>query len=128
MQAERDHALEANLSYPVIYRGRNGRDARAGGYFEFTFKTRTGPLALQATYWGEERNRRFRILVDGVLVATEQLEANKPGEFFERDYPIPVSLTEGKPTVRVRFEPEERVSAGPVFGVRLMSTQTQPAN
>ncbi|MFL6601105.1 MAG: beta-L-arabinofuranosidase domain-containing protein [Steroidobacteraceae bacterium] len=121
MQAERDHALEAKLSYPVVYRGRNGRDARAGGYFEFTFKTRPGPLVLQATYWGEERNRRFRILVGGELVATERLEANKPGEFFEQDYPIPVSLTDGKPTVRVRFEPEERVSAGPVFGVRLFS-------
>lgn len=128
MQAERDHTLEANLSYPVVYRGRNGRDARAGGYFEFTFKTRPGPLVLQATYWGEERNRRFRILVDGVLVATERLEANKPGEFFEQDYAIPVSLTDGKPAVRVRFEPEERVSAGPVFGVRLFCAKNESAN
>jgi uncharacterized protein len=123
MQAERDHALEAKLSYPVAYRGRNGRDARAGGYFEFTFRTRPGPLVLQATYWGEERNRRFRILLDGVLIATERLEANKPGEFFEQDYPIPAALTQGKQTVRVRFEPEERVSAGPVFGVRLFSAK-----
>jgi DUF1680 family protein len=121
MQAERDHALEAKLSYPVIYRGQNGRDARAGGYFEFTLKTRPGPLVLQATYWGEERNRRFRILVDGALLATEQLDANKPGEFFDQDYTIPPNLTDGKTTVRVRFEPEERVSAGPVFGVRLFS-------
>jgi uncharacterized protein len=126
MQAERDHSLESNLSYPVVYRGRNGRDARAGGYFEFTLKTRPGPLVLQATYWGEERNRRFRILVDGVVVATERLEANKPGEFFDQDYPIPASLTGGKSTVRVRFEPEERVSAGPVFGARLLSARTQP--
>jgi hypothetical protein len=59
------------------------------------------------------------------LVATERLEANKPGEFFEQDYPIPASLSEGKPTVRVRFEPEERVSAGPVFGVRLFSAKPE---
>jgi DUF1680 family protein len=125
MQAERDHALDAKLSYPVVYRGRNGRDARAGGYFEFTLKTRPGPLVLQATYWGEERNRRFRILVDGVLIATERLEANRPGEFFEQDYPIPAAVTEGKQAVRVRFEPEERVSAGPVFGVRLFTAAAQ---
>ncbi len=128
MQAERDHMLESNLSYPVIYRGRNGRDARAGGYFEFTLKTRPGPLVLQTTYWGEERNRLFRILVDGVLIATERLDANRPGEFFEQDYPVPLSLTKGKPTLRVRFEPEERVSAGPAFGVRLFSAQAQPAD
>jgi len=64
-------------------------------------------------------------LLDGALIATERLEANKPGDFFEQEYPIPASLTEGKQSVRVRFEPEERVSAGPVFGVRLFSAKEQ---
>jgi DUF1680 family protein len=121
MQAERDHGLEAKLSYPVVYRGRNGRDARSGGYFQFTLNTRPGPLTLQATYWGEERNRRFRILVDDVVIANERLEGSKPGEFFEQDYPIPTALTAGKTSIRVRFEPETGVSAGPAFGIRLFS-------
>jgi hypothetical protein len=121
MQAERDHGLEAKLSYPVVYRGRNGRDARSGGYFEFTLNTRPGPLTLQATYWGEERNRRFRILVDDVVIASERLEGSKPGEFFEQDYPIPTALSAGKTSIRVRFEPETGVSAGPAFGIRLFS-------
>jgi len=126
MQAERDHKLDAKISYPVVYRGRNGRDARSGGFFEFTMKTRPGPLVLQATYWGEERNRRFRILVDGVVVAQERLTGERPGEFFERDYPVPPELTKGKSEVRVRFEPETGVSAGPSFGVRLFSPAPTP--
>jgi len=121
MQAERDHGLEAKLSYPVVYRGRNGRDARSGGYFEFTLNTRPGPLILQATYWGEERNRRFRILVDDLVIANERLEGSRPGEFFEQDYPVPTALTAGKTSIRVRFEPETGVSAGPAFGIRLFS-------
>jgi hypothetical protein len=48
---------------------------------------------------GEERNRGFTTLVDGVLVATEHRG------FFEQDYPIPAALTEARTTVRVRFEP-----------------------
>jgi hypothetical protein len=126
MQAERDHKLESKISYPVVYRGRNGRDARSGGFFEFTMKTRPGPLVLQATYWGEERNRRFKILVDGVVIAQERLIGERPGEFFERDYPIPPELTRGKGEVRVRFEPETGVSAGPAFGVRLFSPAAAP--
>jgi hypothetical protein len=121
MQAERDHALAARISYPVVYRGRHGRDARSGGYFEFTLKTRAGPLVLEATYWGEERNRRFAILVDGVVLAREDLQGDRPGEFFDRNYPIPPALTAGKSAVRVRFEPETGVTAGPVFLVRLTS-------
>ena len=46
---------------------------------------------LQATYWGEERDRRFAILVDGVVVANEQLNGAGPSDFIEREYSIPES-------------------------------------
>jgi hypothetical protein len=117
--AEREHHLESKISYPVVYRGRTGRDARTGGFFECTVKTRPGPLTLQATYWGEERDRRFTILADGVALASEQLNGSGPSDFFERDYAIPEALTQGKAALRIRFEPEKGFSAGPTFGLRL---------
>jgi uncharacterized protein len=117
--AERDHLLESKISYPVAYRGRTGRDARTGGYFECSVKIRPGPLTLQATYWGEERDRRFAILVDGVVVANQLLNGAGPSDFFEREYSIPPTLTNGKAVLRVRFEPETGFSAGPVYGLRL---------
>jgi DUF1680 family protein len=123
MQAERDHDLTSDISYPVVYRGRNGRDARSGGYFQFRLKTRPGPLVLQATYWGEERNRSFKILVDGVAIAADQLTGDHPGAFFERDYPIPLGLTQGKSSIVVRFSPDPDHTAGPVFGVRLFTAE-----
>jgi uncharacterized protein len=119
--AEHNHSLESKISYPVVYRGRAGRDARSGGFFECTMKARAGALILQATYWGEERDRRFTILVDGITVAREQLSGAGPSDFIERDYSIPTALTNAKAVLRIRFEPETGFSAGPVFGLRLYS-------
>ena len=117
MQPERDHGLTSSISYPVSYRGRNGRDARTGGFFEFKVKVTDEPLTLKATYWGEERKRLFHILIEGTRIASETLGYNKMGEWVERDYPIPPELVKGKTTVTIRFEPEPGQTAGPVFGV-----------
>lgn len=127
MQPERDHNLVSEISYPVNYRGRHGRDARAGGYFEFTMQTKPGPLVLMATYWGEERGQNFDILVDNVLLASQQLKNNKPGKFFDVEYPIPEGLTKGKTSIKVKFVPHTRSTAGPVFGVRLFTQKPNPA-
>ncbi|WP_375419569.1 DUF6805 domain-containing protein [uncultured Sphingomonas sp.] len=123
MQPERDHALISDDSFPVTYRGRNGRDARSGGYFEFTLKIKPGPLVLQATYWGDERKRDFDILVDNVKVATQTLANDRPGKFFDVEYPLPPALTKGKAQIKVRFVPHDRHIAGPVFGVRLYTAK-----
>jgi DUF1680 family protein len=127
MQPERDHGLVSEISWPVIYRGRNGRDARPGGFFEFAMKTKSGPLILQATYWGDERPRTFDILVDGQKVATQKLAADRPGKFFDVEYPLPEALTRGKSSVKVRFAPHDRNTAGPVFGVRLFTAKAGAA-
>ncbi|MET4895927.1 glycoside hydrolase family 127 protein [Sphingomonadaceae bacterium jetA1] len=126
MQPERDHGLTSEISYPVSYRGRQGRDARSGGYFEFGMAVRPGPLILQATYWGDERKRDFDILVDNVKIATQHLENNRPGQFFDVEYPLADALTKGKKRVRIRVVPHDRSSAGPVFGMRLFVAKKEP--
>ncbi|MFX4084786.1 beta-L-arabinofuranosidase domain-containing protein [Sphingobium yanoikuyae] len=122
MQPERDHGLEAKLSYTTTYRGRHGRDARTDGHFQFRMKVKSGPLILQATYWGEERNRLFDILVDGQKIATQKLDADRPGEFFDVTYAIPEALTRGKSTVMIRVQPAPGMTrAGPMFGARIFT-------
>lgn len=96
MQPERDHELTSEISYPVSYRGRNGRDARSGGFFEFKMKVKPGPLLLQASYWGSERSRVFDILVDNVKIATQKLDNDAAGKFFDVDYPLPEALTRAR--------------------------------
>ena len=116
-KAELAHSLTSAISYPLSYRGKSGRDARSGGYFEFKMNvTDAAPLTLRATYWGEESKRLFYISIDGIRIASETLGYDKLGEFIERDYPIPTDLTKGKSFVTVRFEPDPGKTAGPVFG------------
>lgn len=124
MQPERDHNLASELSYPVSYRGLNGRDARSGGYFEFDMKVKPG-VVLQATYWGDERRREFDIEIDGRPLARQVLAEDQPGRFFDVDYPIPADLIRGKSTVRVRFAPLPTNTAGPVFGVRVFTERVE---
>jgi DUF1680 family protein len=122
MQPERDHALESHLSHTTTYRGRHGRDVRADGYFQFRMNVRPGPLLLQATYWGEERNRQFEIFIDGQKIATQRLDADHPGEFFDVTYPIPEALTRGKQDVMIRVVPAAGMTrAGPVFGMGIFT-------
>ncbi len=117
---ERAHALASAISYAVSYRFRPGRDARTGGFLEFGAAVRDEPLVLRATYWGGERDRVFHVLVDGERIATQRLQGEQPGEFIDRDYPLPVELVSGKREVRIRFEPEPGHTAGPVFGCRIL--------
>lgn len=123
MQPERDHTLESEMSWPVSYRGRNGRDVRSGGYMAFTLKARPGPLILQATYWGEDANRAFDILVDDVKVASELLKGDAQGKFVDIDYPLPLALTRGKRTLRIRIVPHQGRTAGPIFGARMLAAK-----
>jgi DUF1680 family protein len=122
MQPERDHQLASELSYPVSYRGLNGRDARSGGYFEFDMKVKPG-VVLQATYWGDERRREFDVEIDGQKLARQVLAEDHPGRFFDVGYPIPEAMIRGKTSVRVRFVPLPENTAGPVFGVRVYTSK-----
>jgi DUF1680 family protein len=123
-QSEHDHALNEGKSEAVLYRGRNGRLARGGAIFEFRMRSTNEPLVLQATYWGKQRNSRFKIFVDGVRVGTEAMDGGGPIAFVERSYTLPVEVTKGKEFVVVRFEPEENAGAGPVFGCRVLPETT----
>ncbi|MDP1027950.1 glycoside hydrolase family 127 protein [Sphingomonas sp. KR1UV-12] len=124
MQPERDHQLTSDISYPVSYRGRSGRDARTGGFFEFVMAVKPGPLILQATYWGDEGKRSFDILIDNQRIATQQLDRSRPGSFYDVEYSVPEALTRGKKQVKVRVVPHDGNTAGPVFGMRLFTAAT----
>jgi hypothetical protein len=73
-------------------------------------------VTLHCTYWGSDGGRVFDILVDGTKIATQKLAQNKPGEFFDVEYAIGASLTEGKESVVVRFAAHPGSTAGGLFG------------
>jgi uncharacterized protein YfaS (alpha-2-macroglobulin family) len=73
------------------------------------------------SYWGSETGpRTFDILVDGTKVATQSLQNDKPGEFFDMTYPIPENATRGKIKITIRFQGQSGNMAGGFYGVRLI--------
>ena len=60
------------------------------------------------------------MLVDGQPVSAQTLDGQYAADFVDISYDLPPSLTEGKDSIRVRFEPDPGHTAGPVFGLRLV--------
>jgi hypothetical protein len=122
MQPERDHDLTGERTAAGEFRGRKWRHATDGGHFAFRMKVDPkAPVDLLCTYWGDDAGgRAFDILVDGQRIATQKLEREKPGEFFDVTYPIPEKLTRGKEAVTVRLQAHAGKTAGGLFGCRTL--------
>ncbi|HPS03679.1 MAG TPA: hypothetical protein PLA90_19255, partial [Candidatus Sumerlaeota bacterium] len=133
MQPERDHNMKGEETSTGDFQGRKWRHATGGGWFSFDLAVDAKePVALRVTYWGDDAaNRVFDILVDGEKIATQTLEHNKPGQFFDEKYLIPAKLTQGKAQVTVRFQAQPGKWAGGVFGLRMVrqnETPKEPGN
>lgn len=123
-QPEMDHRIKSDKSKNAwnTAAGRAFREAVNGWFsYEMTVDGQS-PMTLSCTYWGsDQRNREFDILVDGSVVATQQLEELKLGEFVELAYPVPEALTRGKELVLVKFQAKKNKVAGGVYGCRMLN-------
>lgn len=125
MQPEHDHGLTAKESWPVVYRNRNGRDIRRGGFITFSFKVKPGPLMLQTTFWEQDiaRSKGMRVLIDGQLLAEGKVSRPADRGFVDYVIMVPKKLTLHKKTITVRFESGAVRTTGPLFGVRLIAAK-----
>jgi DUF1680 family protein len=114
---EKSHGLKGENTQSGAHMGRNWRHATAGGWWSWAMKVLPDqPMTLRCAYWGDDvPPRTFDILIDDRVIAAQSLDRNKPGAFFEIDYPIPPNATEGKETVTVKFLPHKGNMAGGVF-------------
>jgi len=121
---EKAHNLKGERTYSGAAFGRRWRDARGGGWFAFDMKILPDvPIDLLVTYWGSDTGGRiFDVLVDGVKIATQTLNRQKPGEFFDVIYPIPENLTKGKKRINVKFHAHPGRIAGGIFGCRTIKS------
>lgn len=122
MQPERDHSLKAGeRSYVSDAIGRKGREARKDSYFSFEMKTNNViDCNLLLTYIGDDKDRKFDILIDGVKIATEEWKGGKTGKFYDIEYKIPEDMLKGKEEIIVRVEANYGKTAGRIFGARLI--------
>ncbi len=122
MQPERDHNLTAGeRSYVSDALGVNGREARKESYFSFEIKVLpkegTGN-SLLLTYIGDDKDRKFDIIVNGRKIATEELNGGSTGKFYNKSYLLPGELIEHAEKIIVRIEANYGKTAGRVFNAR----------
>ena len=120
-QPEKDHNIQFERSQTGINMDRHWR--HANGWFSYDLKKPTGEkITLMVTYFGNDVNRTFNILVDNVLLKTIKLENGNRGKFYSQEYEIPAELirqdTDG--VLTVKFEAAPGSIAGGVYDVRLL--------
>jgi DUF1680 family protein len=120
-QSEVEHDLVGERIETGIFEGRRWRHGRS---FQYTLDTRNEKaVALAVTYSGWDRNRRFDVLANGKLLATEHLDGSRPGQFLEKHYPLSAEVLTTATNGRVTFTFSAPTGlAGGVFDVRLMKS------
>jgi hypothetical protein len=114
---EREHNFQGERAMQGDFGLRRYREAVRGGWFSFDMKVDPArPMELLCEYSGNFGGRSFDILVDGVKVAAQALERDRPEQFYEITYALPEDVTRGKEKVTVKFQAAERGrGAGPLF-------------
>jgi len=128
-EPERAHNYQGEKSSAGTFQGRRWRHAYPGGWFSYDMKVAADrPVDLMVTYWGSDvGNRTFDVMIDGRKIATQTLNMNEPGEFFDVTYPIPAELTKDKDKVTVQFQSHPGNMAGGVFGCRVVNRSGEPS-
>lgn len=119
-QPESDHFIKSNRSKIGVHRGRHWRDAF--GWFSYEMRdAERRAKKLRVTYFGGDRNRDFKILVNDTVIADVRLDGSHGDEFFNVEYPVPAKVADSANGVfSVKFEAEPGSVAGGIYEVRLM--------
>ena len=94
MQPERDHNFNGENSYAREFRGKRMRASRNGWFSADLDVIKGQPMGLVVEYWaGFPGSTTLDILVDGELMATEDISNKKDGHFINKIYEIPDAMT-----------------------------------
>ena len=120
MQPERDNNLQASeRSYVDAALGRAGREARRDNYFSFDMKVEQGiSNLLLLTYIGDDKDRKFDVLVEDKIIASVEWNGGKSNTFYDVEYQIPQELIVGRDKVHVKIQANYEKTAGRIFGCR----------
>lgn len=119
-QPESDHFIKTEDSNSGINGEKHWRDA--SGWFSYVLRDKNNEARkIRVTYYGNDKDRNFNILVDGILIAEENLKGEKGDTFFTKDYILPKKLIEKeKNEFTIKFQAKENSRTAGIYGVRLM--------
>lgn len=111
-QSEVDHEFAGEKTTSGHDNERGWRHADDGGWFSYRLKVEEAPLELLCTYWSGDAPREFEVWVDDVLLSSEQIGGQSPGEFVDVSHRLEASSTKGKSAVAVKWRPKAGSVAG----------------
>ncbi len=109
---------------------RNGRHWRQGTWFQYTLNARgEKTVVLSVTYSGDDADRSFDLFANDTLLATQELVAEKRGEFVEKSYAIPAAVLGTAPEghIIIKFVAKKGLAGG-IYDVRLLRSAGQASN
>ncbi|QCR23577.1 glycoside hydrolase family 127 protein [Pontibacter sp. SGAir0037] len=119
-QPESDHNYQGEGAESGVHQDRHWR--HASGWFSYDLKDpKKEARTLRVTYYGQDMNRNFDILINNKRIETVRLDGSKGNTFFEVDYALPEELLRsaaGK--LQVKFSAHAGSIAGGVYHVRLL--------
>jgi hypothetical protein len=122
-ESESEHELKFAISRGGDFSGRKFREALFGGFISYRLKVAPSrPMSLYCTYWGEDAGgRRFDILVNDQVIATQTLQFNAKGRFFDVEYKLPEKLTRDQNAVTITFQAYPRKTVGGLYGCQILN-------
>lgn len=117
-QPEADHYFRGENTQAGVNNGHHWRDAT--GWFSYQLNNSEGNArVLQLTYWGADAGREFDVSINGILLASVELEGEHGPVLYHRQYALPKKLHDA-PVLTLRFDAKEGSVAGGIYGVRLL--------
>ncbi|WP_229664762.1 glycoside hydrolase family 127 protein [Christiangramia forsetii] len=119
-QPESDHFIKTENSNSGINGEKHWRDA--SGWFSYVLKDENNEAGkVRITYYGNDKDRNFNILIDDILIGEEKLKGEKGDTYFTRDYILPKKLIEKKNNeFTIKFQAKENSRTAGIYEVRLM--------
>ena len=115
-QYEFSHNLKSENSTSGNFKGLMFRDASSDGWFSYDMAVdNTATNYLKVKYYSGDVGRKFKIFVDGELLADVTLEDPNPNNFYDMYYEIPKSMIGDKTQITVKFQAETGSFAGGIF-------------
>lgn len=115
-QYEFSHNLKSENSTSGNFKGLMFRDASSDGWFSYDMTVdNTATNYLKVKYYSGDVGRKFKIFVDGELLADVTLENPNPKNFYDVYYEIPQEMIGDKIKITVKFQAETGGYAGGIF-------------
>jgi len=116
-QPESDHGFKGENTDNGIFQDRHFRNGK--GWFSYNLNNKAlDGKKIRLTFYGNEKNKVFSILINQVVIAQVKLDGGKGNVFYTQDFEIPEALL--KPQLELKLQADAGAAIANIFEVRLV--------